>query len=172
MELKSGYPAKAVEGYPADAVNVAFEELEVEADLVITGINEGQNVGPLSDVAGTVGAARAAVAQGVPSLATSQGTKTFDYESAVPFILDWVTEHREELLAGDAPVEVWSMNIPTCETGEIRGLLEVEVGTDATGALDPQDCGSAVAEDELTTDVAALLNGFVSLTLVPAEPAS
>lgn len=172
VETKSGYPAKAVDGYPADAINVAFDELGVKPDLVVTGINEGQNVGPLVDISGTVGAARAGVAHGVPSLATSQGTESFDYESAVPFILDWVTEHREALASGDAPVEVMSMNIPSCETGTIRGLLEVEVGSDGTGALDAQDCESTKPEAELTTDVDAFLNGYVSLTPVPAEPAT
>jgi 5'-nucleotidase len=172
VELKSGYPAKAVDGFPADAINVAFDELGVEPDLVITGINEGQNVGPLVDVSGTVGAARAGVANGVPALATSQGTETFDYEAAVPFILDWVTEHRDALVAGEAPVEVVSMNIPSCTSGEVRGLLEVEVGTNGDGALDAQDCASTVPEAELTTDVAAFLDGFVSLTQVPDEPAT
>ncbi len=172
VETKSGYPAKAVEGFPADAVNVAFEELGVEPDVVITGINEGQNVGPLVDVSGTVGAARAGVAHGVPALATSQGTESFDYESAIPFILDWVTENRDALQAGEVPVEVVSMNFPTCETGEIRGLLEVEVGPSTEGALDAQDCESTVPEADLATDVEAFLNGFVSFTEVPAEPAT
>ncbi|WP_421119936.1 5'/3'-nucleotidase SurE [Aquihabitans daechungensis] len=172
VELKSGYPAKAVDGYPADAINVAFDELGVEPDVVITGINEGQNVGPLVDVSGTVGAARAGVAHGVPALATSQGTDAFDYESAWPFILDWITDRREALQSGDAPVEVMSMNIPSCKAGRIRGLLEVEVGTDGTDALGMQDCVSTLPEDGLTTDVKAFLNGFVSLTEVPAEPAT
>jgi 5'-nucleotidase len=172
VETASGYPAKAVDGFPADAINVAFDDLGVEPDLVITGINEGQNVGPLVDVSGTVGAARAGVAHGVPALATSQGTDSFDYESAVPFILDWVEEHRDALLAGDAPVEVMSMNIPSCKAGKIRGLLEVEVGTDGTDALGMQDCVSTTPEDDLTTDVAAFLDGFVSLSEVPDEPAT
>ncbi len=127
VETKSGYPAKAVEGYPADAINVAFDELGVEPDLVITGINEGQNVGPLVDISGTVGAARAGVANGVPALATSQGTDSFDYESAVPFILDWVTEHREALQSGDAPVEVVSMNIRELQG---RRITRSSAGTD------------------------------------------
>jgi len=172
VETKSGYPAKAVDGHPADAINVAFDELDVQPDVVITGINEGQNVGPLVDISGTVGAARAGVAHGVPALATSQGTESFDYESAIPFILDWVTEHRGALQSGEAPVEVVSLNVPSCKSGEIRGLLEVEVGTDGTGALDAQDCESTKAEDELTTDVAAFLNGYVSMTTVPDKPAS
>jgi 5'-nucleotidase len=172
VETKSGYPAKAVDGFPADAINTAFDELGVKPDLVVTGINEGQNVGPLVDISGTVGAARAGVAHGVPALATSQGTESFDYESAVPFILDWITEHRDALVAGDADVEVMSMNIPSCKTGEIRGLLEVEVGTDGTGALDAQDCESTTPEADLTTDVDAFLDGYVSLTSVPDEPAT
>ncbi len=64
------------------------------------------------------------------------------------------------------------MNIPSCETGKIRGILDVEVGTDGNGALGAQDCESAKAEADLTTDVAAFLNGYVSLSQVPDEPAT
>jgi 5'-nucleotidase len=171
VELEGGAAAKAVAGFPADAINVAFDELGAEPDLVITGINEGQNLGPLTDVSGTVGAARAAVALGVPALATSQGSEAFDYPAATPFILDWVTENREAIEAGDFEVSVSSMNIPTCTAGELRGLLEVEVATTTDGAIEVQDCESTVPEADLTTDIEAFNNGFVTLTAVPAEPA-
>ena len=38
VELEGGTAAKAVAGYPADAINVAFDELGAEPDLVITGM--------------------------------------------------------------------------------------------------------------------------------------
>ena len=60
-QTASGYEARAVEGFPADTIRVAFDELGLTPDLVVSGINEGQNLGPVVDLSGTVGAARAAV---------------------------------------------------------------------------------------------------------------
>jgi 5'-nucleotidase len=169
VKLKSGYEAKAVEGYPADAMRVALDDLGLKPALVVTGINEGQNLGPLVDVSGTIGAARAAAKRGVPALATSQGTTKFDYEAAVPFILDWVTEHREAIEAGDFPAGVTSMNIPSCDEGEIRGLVEPELATSVENAIHDQDCTSTTPEADLKTDIEAFNNGFVTLTPVPTE---
>ena len=71
----SGYPAKAVAGFPADSVIWAFDQAGVtqKPDLVVSGINFGQNLGPAVAISGTVGAAEAAAARGVPALAASQG---------------------------------------------------------------------------------------------------
>jgi 5'-nucleotidase len=174
VELASGHPAKAVEGFPSDAVRVAMDELGIEPDLAITGINEGQNVGPAVDLSGTVGAARAAVARGVPALATSQGTgDAYDYEAAIPFILDWLAEHREAIAAGEEPVAVTSLNVPSCATGEVRGLEETEADLDADfgQALSAQDCTSTVTADSLDGDVALFLAGFATITQLDDEPA-
>jgi 5'-nucleotidase len=167
VETASGYPATAVDGFPADAVTTALEDMGLEPHVVVSGINEGQNIGQLVDVSGTVGAARAAVAGGIPSLAVSSGLEGYDYAAAVPLVLDWVEERREALLAGEAPVEVASMNVPSCTEGELRGLVEVPVAT--TGEfLDPQDCTSTL--EDPADDTEAFLNGFASLTIVPDEP--
>ena len=62
----SGYPATAVNGYPADSVVYALDNLypNEPPHVVLSGINEGQNVGNimglLSQVSGTVGAAKTA----------------------------------------------------------------------------------------------------------------
>ncbi len=175
VETASGHPATAVEGFPSDAVRVAIDEMGVEPDLVITGINEGQNIGPVVDASGTVGAARAAVARGVPALATSQGSgDTFDYEAAIPFILDWLEERREALLAGDAPVQVESMNIPSCSEGDVKGLAEVEVDADGDGsqALIAQDCTTELAAEDASGDIEAFNAGWVTISVVPDEPAT
>ncbi|MCB0961737.1 MAG: 5'/3'-nucleotidase SurE [Acidimicrobiales bacterium] len=174
-ETAGGYEATAVDGYPSDAVRVAVDEQGVEADLVVTGINEGQNLGPVIDASGTVGAARAAVARGIPALATSQGTgaDAFDYEAAVPLILEWITERRDALAAGEAPVEVASMNIPSCNDGEVRGVLEVEpdVAGDGGNPITAQDCASTVPADDLDGDILAFNNGYATLSIVAPEPA-
>lgn len=173
VELKSGYAARAVKGFPADTIRVAMDEEDVKPDIVISGINEGQNLGPIVDISGTVGAARAAVARGIPALATSSGSEGHDVEAAVPFIVEWVTEQRDAIAAGDLEVQVWNLNSPTCAAGEIRGLLEVESGVDEPpldALTTEQDCSSTTPEDELANDVVAFNAGFVTLTVIPDEP--
>ena len=67
----------AVQGTPSDAVNVALNILMANdpPDLVVSGLNEGQNLSkPTSNVSGTVGAAlRAALGSGIPAIAGSVG---------------------------------------------------------------------------------------------------
>lgn len=176
VELQSGHPARAVAGFPADTIRVAMDEEDIEPHLVVTGINEGQNLAPIMDLSGTVGAARAAVARGVPALATSQGVGALRYEDAVPFILDWIEARRDALLAGTETVQVTNLNVPSCETGELRGLLETELATedeaeDGGGAFGEVDCESDVDEADLGNDVVAFNNGYASISLAPDEPA-
>lgn len=175
VKTKSGFPAKAVAGYPTDAVNAAFDRLDLKPDVVIAGNNAGQNLGPAADISGTVAAARAAVAHGVPGVALSQGTgATFDYETGVSILLDWVQDHREALVDGSAPVQVDNFNAPSCATGSVRGLVEVkpDLGGDVGKSLATQDCASTQPFNAGAKDVAAFLIGYATHSLLPAEPAS
>jgi 5'-nucleotidase len=169
--LLGGYAATAVAGFPADTIRVAFDDMGLEPDLVISGINEGQNLGPVLDLSGTVGAARAAVREGVPALAVSQGFgQTLDYDVAAQLVVDWVEQNREAIAAGELPTDVvFNLNVPSCDTGELRGTLEVDSAT--TGdALTASDC--TATGDGFTDDVTGFANGFATLTQVPVEPAA
>ncbi len=168
-QTASGHPAIAVDGFPSDSVRVAIDELELAPDLVVSGINEGQNVGPLVDVSGTIGAARAAVSRGIPALAMSASTGPVEngYEVGAELMVAWIDEHADALLAGEAPVEVTSINIPSCTVGQPEELVEVPLGTEGDPLAEP-DCTSAVTDP--ADDVAALTAGFPTLTVVPAEP--
>lgn len=170
-QTAGGHEATAVEGFPADAVRVAFEDMSLQPDLVISGINEGQNLGPVVDVSGTVGAARAAQRTGVPALAVSQGIGDApDYAAAAELVVAWVEDNRAALLAGGLPLDaVLNLNVPTCTAGEVRGTLEVESAT--TGdAMTASDC--AATGEGYADDVTAFANGFATLTEVPVEPAA
>ena len=170
-QTASGHDAIAVDGFPSDAVRVAIDELEMTPDLVVSGINEGQNVGPLVDVSGTIGAARAAVARGIPALALSASVAEFakGYEVGAALAVEWVAEHQEALLAGDAPVEVTSINVPSCAEGEPEDLVPVPVGTEGDPLAVP-DCASDLTDP--ADDLEGLANGFPVLSVVPAEPAT
>ena len=69
----SGYPVIAVAGTPADAVIYALENVfdDGHPDLIVSGANDGQNVGPLASISGTVGAARTGAREGIPGFAVS-----------------------------------------------------------------------------------------------------
>ena len=181
-ETMSGYRENvwAVDGCPADSVLYALENLYPTdpPHVVLSGINEGQNVGfvnggALSQVSGTVGAAKTAACSGVPALASSQGEgEEIDYESGLLEVLRWLEANRAGLLAGQVPLDtITSINIPSCDTGAIRGRSEVPLGTelpDGVGSLiDPQDCESTLGNPQ--DDLEAFFNGFVSISPVPSN---
>jgi 5'-nucleotidase len=167
----SGYPAVAVDGLPADAVRVAFDDLGLEPGLVISGINEGQNIGTFSELSGTVGAARTGAWKGVPALAVSSGLgEPPDYAAAVPLVLDWLAEHEAALLAGERQPSVANLNVPTCTSGTVRGLVETVTADDMRGRdFNAVDCTSTATE--FTDDVDGFLAGFAVLAdVTPLGP--
>jgi 5'-nucleotidase len=169
VETLSGHPATAVDGYPADAVEQGIATMAEPPHVVVTGINFGQNIGPLTELSGTVGAARTGARNGIPALAVSQGIFTNggpdpDYPAAVALAQDWIEEHRDDLVAAgpiDGIAEVTNLNVPTCPSGEQGELLEVPVATEAEVAgLDygAVDCESGPDAD-VSNDVTAFLAG-------------
>lgn len=176
-QTASGQDAIAVNGFPSDSVRVAIDELGMTPDVVVSGINEGQNVGPIVDASGTIGAARAAVARDIPALALSAGlvpggaepVEPSAYERGAELAVEWLAEHQEALASGSADLAVTSINIPSCTTGEVRDLVEVPVATQGD-PLAGQDCTST-AEDP-ADDIAGLTAGFATLSVVPDEPAT
>ena len=163
----SGVKATAVDGKPADAVLVALDDLGLEPDVVISGDNSVQNIGPGVELSGTVGAARTAARRGIPAVAVSQGfADQPDYEASVALVVDWLKKNRAALADGSAAVEVVNFNAPTCSTGEVRGLVEVPVDTagKSGGMLDAPNCTSSLAHP--TSDIEAFLNGFATMSVV------
>jgi 5'-nucleotidase len=79
----------AVDGTPADCVNLAFVKLlPRRPDLVVSGINRGANMGEDVFYSGTVGGAREGTFFGVPSIAVSlaaREAKDLDYAPAAAF---------------------------------------------------------------------------------------
>jgi 5'-nucleotidase len=129
---RSGVPAVAVRGTPADSVNVALREVlpADRPDLVVSGINDGNNIGVVRNGSGTVGAARRAANSGLPALATSQGSgRPTRYDDGVAATIAWVRGNRDRLVPGT----VHNLNTPSCRFGaSALGLLHVP----ATDVLD------------------------------------
>jgi 5'-nucleotidase len=176
---QDGFDAVGVEGTPADSVTYALDTLGLEPDLVVSGINAGQNVGPLVDVSGTVGAARTASRRGIPSLAVSQsitgdaGTDGPDlYTNAGVITKDWVAANRDRILRQEKgtgtvppPVKVVTINVPNCGAEPVRGVAEVPTATDMAGrSLTVNDCSSTAPDPK--DDVDALATGYASQSTV------
>jgi 5'-nucleotidase len=85
----------AIGGTPAQAVLHAIMEIMPEPpDLVVSGINYGENIGHSITISGTIGAAMEGAAFGIPSIAVSQQlhdedylgySRTVDFSSAAHF---------------------------------------------------------------------------------------
>jgi 5'-nucleotidase len=110
----------AVGGTPAQAVQHAvLEILPARPDLVVSGINYGENVGSGVTISGTVGAALEAAALGIPALAISLQTeaqhhyslsKEVDFSTAAYF----TTYFSRLILANRFPpdVDVLKVEVP------------------------------------------------------------
>src|SRR5204863_127728 len=94
----SGYAATAVQGFPADTITAALDQLGVKPNVVFSGINNGQNLGSGVVVSGTIGAAKMAARRGIPAVAFSQGVGTDQqYASTAKLARAWLQEHRAKL---------------------------------------------------------------------------
>ncbi len=67
-----------VEGTPADCVKWAVSESGFKPDWIVSGVNRGANTGISLYYSGTVAAAREGAINGIPSLAVSLCSKTFE----------------------------------------------------------------------------------------------
>ena len=73
-KTRSGHPAVALAGFPSDTVLYADRAgVLANADVVVSGVNWGENLGTVIEHSGTIGAARTAARLGLPALAVSQG---------------------------------------------------------------------------------------------------
>jgi 5'-nucleotidase len=167
VKTASGYAATAVEGKPADSVHVALDVLHLRPDLVVSGANLGQNVGPSTKRSGTVGAALTAARTGIPALAVSAASTAPDFAHAAELVVGWVNDHRRAILAGTEPAEVTSLNVPTCPGGP-RGTVVEPTATALAGRRpDHVRCHSQADEGSFADDVDAFVHGYAVFAPVP-----
>ena len=173
---RSGYPATAIDGCPADAVAYGLAELYSAAlpHLLIVGVNDGPNLSQAiaGEISGTVGAAKTAARSGVPALAASQASPGPDghpdFPAGVAAVVGWVQENYRSLGSRQRPPSVVNLNIPSCTEGKIRGVARnMPLALVPDGVLDLQDCLSTL--EDPSTDVEALINGFISFGPVPFD---
>jgi 5'-nucleotidase len=123
----SGVPAYSVEGSPADSVILALRLiLKDGVDLVVSGINEGPNLGDDVYVSGTVGAALQGFFYGIPALAFSIaafGDLHFDVAASLARIM------VDELMAKGIPGRMLlNVNLPNLPRDKVDGIEVTRLG--------------------------------------------
>lgn len=121
-----------VSSTPADSVRLGLQLIYGDfvnyPDLIISGINLGENVGEDVLYSGTVGAAREGLMHKISSFAVSTPGPNFEHmESAARITLDLVNRfatHEKEL---NAPF-MWNINIPAKPYEQITGYEATKLG--------------------------------------------
>lgn len=165
----------AVRGTPADAVKLALYSLLPRLpDLVVSGINDGANVGVNVLYSGTVSAATEAAVLGVPAMAVS-----LDQKKDPPFTwaLPMIESLAQRVLTyGLPPGIALNVNVPALPVEEIRGFKLTRQGMfkyqesyeqreDPRGNVYYWLSGEVLPDEaDETSDLYALKMGYVSVT--------
>lgn len=165
----------SMEGTPTDCVNIALSGLlENDQDMVVSGINDGPNMGDDVLYSGTVAAAMEGRHLGHPALAVSMAShEPTHYKTAASIMHTLVAHLREVPLPADT---ILNINVPDLPLSAIKGLKSTRLGTrhpsgQAIKQLSPRGetlfwIGAAgnVADDGPGTDFGAIKDGYVSVT--------
>jgi 5'-nucleotidase len=116
----------AVTGTPTDCVLLAIQDLidGAKPDLVLSGVNRGQNIAEDVTLSGTIAGAMQGMQMGVKSIALSlakgfRGAAPIPWETARAYGSDVV---RRLLATGWPAGVVMNVNFPDCEPGDVTGI--------------------------------------------------
>jgi 5'/3'-nucleotidase len=180
----------AAEGSPADCVLAALYDLmETRPDLVLSGINRGNNAAQNVLYSGTIGAAMEAALQGVPAIALSQFFGPGNKDLADPF--EAAAKHGAALIRNLLDKAIWdqadyrlfyNVNFPPVPGDKVKGTrvtsqgfrdgvnFTAEAQVSPTGRRfmwikgGPQHAPTAPG-----TDAEANLAGYISVTPLRAD---
>jgi 5'-nucleotidase len=118
-----------VTGTPADCVHIALKGLlDYRPDLVVSGINNGANMGDDTIYSGTVGAAMEAYLFGVPAIAFSQIEKGWAHiDSAARVARQLVEQVEHKGMIGGAPF-LLNVNVPNRPFDELGAVKVCRLG--------------------------------------------
>ncbi|MDZ4836082.1 MAG: 5'/3'-nucleotidase SurE [Candidatus Melainabacteria bacterium] len=164
-------------GTPSDCVKLAISVLMEDnlPDLVISGINNGANLGAEVLYSGTVAAAMEGAFLSVPSIAVSMVTKGEGkhFEVAAEFMSKFIGVYNKAHLG---PKTLINVNVPSLPADRIKGVRVTELGIRAYDDYfekrhDPRGrdyywlTGHAIEEGEAeTSDAYALAHDMISIT--------
>jgi 5'-nucleotidase len=169
----------AVDGTPADCVKVALYHLyeKVKFDMIVSGVNDGPNMGDDIFYSGTVAAAREGSMNHIFAIAASlDGWKSGkDFVFPAEFIAELVDRISPDMLKENIVLNINFPNLPSVngvkvthlgervykdfiQVGEKDGLVTVTIAGD-----DP------TFNDDQGSDMNAVSEGFISITPIANE---
>jgi 5'-nucleotidase len=161
-------------GTPSDCVLLGMSSLDPRPELVISGINQGPNLGEDLTYSGTVSAAMEAAICGIPAFAISVASLDVShFDTAALF-----ARHLAGIIAksGLPPDTFLNVNLPDAEPSGITGVAITRQGrrryqSRVDERVDPRGRayywlgGDLHSEDtDISTDVGALAAGMISVT--------
>jgi 5'-nucleotidase len=171
----AGVPAFAVDGPPALAALAACHGLlPVAPQIVVSGINPGNNIGRLAAHSGTLGAVTTAASYGLPGIAVSCAAIPHDqYEATAAFLALTV----EPLTRHAVGATAYNVNFPACPLEQVRGVrfgqLATPGPTDLRLTREPGGFRVRLARDRTKaaadSDLALLSEGYISITVLAAR---
>jgi 5'-nucleotidase len=180
----------AVEGSPADCVLAGLNDLlPKKPDLVLSGVNKGNNAAENTLYSGTIGAAIEGALAGIPAIALSQfyGPRNIDLENSFESSATFgATAVQACLEAGFERAHdyalFYNLNFPPIPAADVLGLRAVSQGYRGDGAFSASATKAPNGRKFLFmhgrpqqtstkdgTDAAANLSGYVSITPMRAD---
>lgn len=191
MIARMGERSFAAEGSPADCVMAGLHEVMKDAppDLVLSGVNRGNNSAENALYSGTLGGAMEAALQGLPAIAMSQyyGPKNRDINN--PF--EAAAVHGAEIVrkilvanpdTGDDYRLFFNVNFPPVPASDVQGTRVTTQGfrRGTHFGVEPHNSpsgrrflwikgGNQQIQTEPGTDAHANLDGYISVTPMRAD---
>lgn len=167
--------AYSVSGTPADCVRIAIDKLvEGKVDMVLSGINNGANLGTDVLYSGTVSAAIEASMHKIPSIAISSYIEDGldNYEVAAKYALKILSKVKTSYMKDDV---VLNINVPLVSEEEIKGIKVCKIGNRLYDSYFTEEItegnhktyrlGGKISDyDYEDTDIYYLRRGYVTLT--------
>ncbi len=165
----------AIDGTPADCVHLGVHAiLPRKPDLLVSGINKGENVGNDITYSGTVSAACEGTLLGIPSFAISLASRShFKFQTAARFAV----RVAHYIVKNGLPKDVFlNVNVPNLESRKKECYKVTRQGRYTHGnavveKVDPRGKkyywiggGTMVFEKRGSSDFEALSKGFISIT--------
>ena len=157
--------AWSISGTPVDCAKVALRYMmEEKPDLVLSGVNNGYNVGFDTAYSGTVGAAMEAARNGIPAIALSTNPGNYDHATdELDTVLDFFREHR--LMEKHS---IYNVNIPA----QPKGIRITRQGgpfysddfvPEENNLYRPKGIKVYQSQNDLTIDSDAVTAGYISI---------
>ncbi len=181
----------AMDGNPADCIIAGIHHImkDEPPNLILSGVNRGNNSAENALYSGTLGAALEGALQGIPSIALSQylGPKNFDIEDPFEASHKHGTELIKKILSQKISSQndyniFYNINFPPCPAKDVKGVKATPQGlrkdnhftTELTKTPSLRELLFIKGGDQQVysppgSDADANLNGYISVTPMTAD---